>query len=86
MGGHDGRHFMFSCTAQCPATCWVHAHSGQVPCWPADKRPECVDRKHMFVRYRICQQLETGVWGTEAGRGKGNTGMQGAGREGGDRL
>ena len=70
-GGRGGRHFTFSCTAHCPATCWVHAGSGQVPCWPADNRPECVDRKHMFVRYCICQQLETGEWATQAGREKG---------------
>ena len=71
MGGWGRRHFTFSCTAQRPATCWVHAGSGQVPCWPADNRPERVDRKHMFVRYCICQQLDTGEWGPQAGRGEG---------------
>ena len=81
LGGSGGQHFMFSCIAQCPATCWAHTSSGQVPCWLADNRLECVDRKHMFVRYCICQQLETGVWGTEVGRGKGKKGMQGAWHE-----
>lgn len=68
-----------------PALPSVQPHAGHTQLWPVlllgrpDNRPECADRKQHVCEILYLPTAETGEWGTEAGRGKGKKGMQGAG-------
>lgn len=73
--GVEGGTLYSFCIAQCPATYWAHRSTGEVLCQLAGEKFECADMKH---RHRTCQNVETGVWGTDVGRGGRKKGMQGA--------
>lgn len=73
--GVEGGTLYSFCIAQCPATYWAHRSTGEVLCQLAGEKFECADMKH---RHCTCQNVETGVWGTDVGRGGRKKGMQGA--------